>query len=713
MTVLARLADLSYRRRGRMVLAWIAVLAVVLVSIGPSAGKTFNQDSSTPGSESKAAATLLADRFEGNSGDTIDVVWQAPAGARDPAVAARVERFLEQAARLEAVDPPAGRPEVSADGTIAVTRLQLDRPSWDVPIETSNELVDLAEEASGEGLRIELGGGTIEEEGAPGEALALLAAALILLVAFGSVVAAGLPLVTALFGFLISTMLVFAAAAVVDTPDWAQPVATLLGLGVGIDYALLILTRFRAALAAGAARRDALVEAVETAGRSVLVAGTTVVISLLGLFLVGIPYLRGVAVSAALAVLVTMAASVTLLPALLAYLGPNVNRLRIPGLGRALRPGVAGKVGPAARWSRAVQRRPWTAAISGTAILLILAAPALGLRFGFPDAGNNPADTTTRQAYDLVSEGFGPGANGPLVLAADLEGPAAAGELSGLAERLRDEPGVASVGEPRLNAARDAAIVTVVPETTPQASATTDLVNRLRDDVVPEATAGTGVTVYIGGQTAAFIDEGELVADRLPLFIAGVLGLSMLLMLAAFRSPALAVKAAVFNLLSVGAAYGVLALFAEGGFFGQLIGIDTDTPLPSAIPVIMFPILFGLSMDYEVFLLSRVREEYLRHGERSRAVVDGVARTARVITAAAAIMIVVFLAFVGAAEVFLKLMGVGMAAAILIDATIVRLLLVPAVMQLLGRATWWIPGWLDRLLPRLDVETPARPAEGG
>jgi putative drug exporter of the RND superfamily len=712
MTVLARLADLSYRRRGRMVLAWIAVLAVVLVGIGPFAGETFNQDTSTPGSESKAAATLLADRFEGNSGDTIDVVWQAPAGARDPAVTARVERFLEQAARLEAVDPPADRPEVSADGTIAVTRLQLDRPSWDVPIETSNKLVDLAEEASGEGLRIELGGGTIEEEGAPGEALALLAAAIILLIAFGTVVAAGLPLVTALFGFLISTMLTFAAAVVVDTPDWAQPVATLLGLGVGIDYALLILTRFRAALAAGADRRDALVEAVETAGRSVLVAGTTVVISLLGLFLVGIPYLRGVAVSAALAVLVTMAASVTLLPALLAYLGHRVNRLQIPGLGRALRPGVTGNEGPAARWSRAVQRRPWTAAIAGTAILLVLAAPALGLRFGFPDAGNNPADTTTRQAYDLISEGFGPGANGPLVLAADLEGPAAAGELSGLAERLRDEPGVASVGEPRLNPARDAAIVTVVPETTPQASATTDLVNRLRDDIVPDATAGTGVTVYIGGQTAAFIDEGELVADRLPLFFAGVLGLSMLLMLAAFRSPALAIKAAVFNLLSVGAAYGVLALFAEGGFFGQLIGIDTDTPLPSAIPVIMFPILFGLSMDYEVFLLSRVREEYLRHGERSRAVVDGVARTARVITAAAAIMIVVFLAFVGAAEVFLKLMGVGMAAAILIDATIVRLLLVPAVMQLLGRATWWIPGWLDRLLPRLDVETPARPAEG-
>jgi RND superfamily putative drug exporter len=440
------------------------------------------------------------------------------------------------------------------------------------------------------------------------------------------------------------------------------------------------------------------------------VAGTTVVISLLGLFLVGIPYLRGVAVSAALAVLVVMAASVTLLPALLAFLGERVNRLHIPGLGRALRPSGDGGGGPAARWSRMVQRRPWTAAIAGTAILLALAAPALGLRFGFPDAGNNPADMTTRQAYELISQGFGPGANGPLVLAADVDGPNGAVELRALSERLDDVLGVAAVGEPRLNSGGDAAMLTVTPETSPQASATTDLANRLRDDVLPEATAGSDITVYVGGQTAAFIDEGELVSDRLPLFFAAVLSLSMFLLVIVFRSPALAVKAAVFNLLSVGAAYGVLALFAEGGFAGQLIGIDTDTPLPSAIPVIMFPILFGLSMDYEVFLLSRVREEYLRHGEPSRAVVDGVARTARVITAAAAIMVVVFLAFVGSAEVFLKLMGVGMATAILVDTTIVRMLLFPAVMQLLGRGAWWMPRWLDRILPRLDVEPAAKPA---
>jgi RND superfamily putative drug exporter len=405
-----------------------------------------------------------------------------------------------------------------------------------------------------------------------------------------------------------------------------------------------------------------------------------------------------------------MAASVTLLPALLALLGPRVNRLHIPGFGRALRQGGDGA--PAARWSRGVQRRPWTAAIAGTAILILLAAPALGLRLGFPDAGNNPSDTTTRQAYDLISEGFGPGANGPLFLAVDVAAPQAEGGLDGLADRLRDEDGVASVSEPRLNPAGDAAVVEVIPTTSPQDSATSDLVHHLRDEVIPQATAESALSVHVGGQTAAFIDESELVSSRMPLFIGGVLGLSLLLILAVFRSPAIALKAGALNLLSVGAAYGVLAYFAQGGWAGELLGIDTNTPVPSAIPVIMFAILFGLSMDYEVFLLSRVRERYLEHRESSRAVVEGVARTARVITAAAAIMVVVFLAFVFSDEVFLKLMGVGMATAILVDATVVRMLLVPAVMQLLGRTTWWIPRWLDRALPRLDVE-PAAPGGAG
>jgi putative drug exporter of the RND superfamily len=694
--MLKRLADLSYRRRGSMVLAWIAILAAVLAFAPRFAGE-FGEEVGTPGSESKEAAALLDERFAGSSGDTFDVVWQTPARVSDPIVEARMDRFLDQAGRLEGVGA-VDTAEVSRDGTIAVARLQLDRPASDVPSDTVSRLKAMAEAAGQNGLRVELGG--FEEEGTPAELIALVAAALILLVAFGSIVAAGLPLATALFGLGISAPLIGMIAAALTTPEWAPVVAGLLGIGVGIDYALLILTRFRTSLAEGSETRAAVVEAIQTAGRSVLVAGTTVVISILGLFLVGIPSLRGVAVSSGLAVLVVMAASVTLLPALLAYLGPKVNRLHLPGLGRAPR----GEAPAAARWSRGVQRRPWTAAIAGTAILLVLAAPALGLRLGLPDAGNNAAALTTRQAYDLISEGFGPGANGPLFLAADLSGTGGPAALDGLAERLRQVRGIASVSDPRVNETRNAGLLIVTPTTSPQSSDTNDLVHRLRDDVLPQASANSGLSVSVGGTTAAVIDSSEFVSARLPLFIAGVLGLSLLFILAVFRSPAIALKAGVLNLLSVGAAYGVLALFAQGGFAGGLLGLDTNTPVPAEIPVMMFAILFGLSMDYEVFLLSRVREHYLRHGQTSRAVVDGVAGTARVITAAAAIMVVVFLAFVTSTEVFLKLMGVGMATAILVDATVIRLMLVPAVMQLLGRATWWIPRWLDGVLPRLDVE---------
>jgi putative drug exporter of the RND superfamily len=408
----------------------------------------------------------------------------------------------------------------------------------------------------------------------------------------------------------------------------------------------------------------------------------------LGLFLMNVSYLRGVALATSLAVLVVMVAAVTLLPALLAFAGTRVNRLRIPGLGRGT---LNGDTTPAARWSRAVQRRPWVAALAATAAVLLLTAPVLDLRLGFPDAGNDREGTTTREAYDMVARGFGPGANGPLLMVGD-----SAEALEPVAQRVREIDGVAFVSEPRANRADDAALMAVVPTTSPQAPETEALVHRLREE--PD--------VMVGGSTAAFVDQSELVAARLPLFVAGVVGLSFLLLLAAFRSPLIAVKAGVMNLLSVGAAYGVIALFAQGGWAGGLIGIDSATPVAPFIPVMMFAILFGLSMDYEVFLLSRVREEYLKHRDTSRAVAEGLARTARVITAAAAIMVAVFLAFVTASEPFLKLLGVGMATAILVDATLVRMVLVPALMQIVGRANWWIPRWLDRLLPRFAPETP-------
>jgi RND superfamily putative drug exporter len=699
---LGRLGAFVHRHRGRVLLGWVAALAAVL-ALTPLVRGTFQADFATKGSQSERAASVLAQRFPGRSGDTVSVVWKAAAGAQAPQTRARVQRFLAAAQRVEGIGG-AGPIRVAPDRTIASTTLELDRRLWDLPDSTGTRLIDLAQSASGDGLTVALGGGPIRmaEGGSRPEGFGLLAAAIVLLIAFGSIVAAGLPLAVALFGLGISASLIGVLAAVMQVPDFAPAIAGLLGIGVGIDYALLVLTRFRTALEGGAGVQGAIVEAIGSAGRSVLVAGSTVLISVLGLFLMGVGYLQGVAVSASLAVLVVMAAAVTLLPALLSYAGPRVNRLRLPGLGRGLR---GDRPSPAMRWSRIIQRRPWTAAIAGAAIVLALAAPVLGLRLGFPDEGNDKAGSMTRTAYDLTVQGFGPGANGPLLLVAELPAGRGTQALDQLVRAARADRDVAYVSAPRRSPDGRAAIVTVAPRSSPQSAATTALVQRMRDRVVPGAVAGSGVTVDVGGTTAGFVDQSELVASRLPLFIAGVVGLSFLLLLCAFRSPLIALKAGVMNLLSVGAAYGVMALFAGGGWFGSdLLGIDRATPVAPFIPVMMFAILFGLSMDYEVFLLSRVREEFLGHGDTSRAVTEGLARTARVITAAAAVMVVVFLAFVTSGEIFLELLGIGMATAVLVDATVVRMVLVPALMQLFGRANWWMPRWLDRAMPRLAPE---------
>jgi RND superfamily putative drug exporter len=688
-----------------MVLAWIAAL-VVTIGLGSSLKGEFEADYDTPGSESKAASDLTERAFGGYSGQEIYVVWKDPAGAMAPAARKRLDSFIAEARRVPHVE---GRTQirVSRDGTIATTTLPLTVPGWKVSKEDAERLIAAADDNSGAGLQIKLGGQPIysAQEGGSPEGLGFLGAAIVLLIAFGSIVAVGLPLAIALVGLgITSGGLILLLTNVMDVPNWTTAVSGLIGIGVGIDYALLVLTRFRGALAAGSDRHDAVVEAVTTAGRSVLIAGGTVVIAVLGLFLTGLPYMYGVAISASLAVLVVMLAAVSLLPALLSYLGPRVDRLRIPLLGRgaARTAGTEGSL--AARWSHAVQRRPWLAAIASAAVLLGLAAPALGMRLGFPDAGNDRPETMTRQAYDLMSDGFGPGTNGPLVIAAQLPDAAARGAVARLAGRLRGTEGVAYVAAPRFNRAGDAALLTVIPTTSPQDEATQDLVKRLRGTVVPGALEGSGATAYVGGVTAALEDQSEWVVDRMPLFIAGVVGLSFLLLLLAFHSPLISLKAAVMNLLSVSAAYGVMTLVSHGGAVGKLIGIDHEVPIAPFMPVMMFAILFGLSMDYEVFLISRIREEYLKDGNTRRAVADGLAKTARVISAAAAIMVVVFLAFVASPEVFLKLFGIGLASAIFLDATLVRMVLVPAVMQLLGPRNWWIPAWLERMLPRIEVE---------
>jgi putative drug exporter of the RND superfamily len=712
---LARLADIAYRRRGRMVVAWI-VAAVVIIGLGSSLAGEYEADYNTPGSESKEASELTEKEFGGYSGQEVFVVWKDEAGAKSHGATAGVNAFLAEAAQIDNTEE-ATEFRISEDGTIGTTTLPLTVPGWEVPKEDGEKFVDAAEKHSADGLEIKLGGDPIyrTQEGESVEGIGLLGASIVLLIAFGSVVAAGLPLAIAIIGLGISGAgLIALLANVIAVPDWTIAVAGLIGIGVGIDYALLVLTRFRTALKGGKDRHDAVVEAVTTAGRSVIIAGCTVVIAVLGLFLTGLPYMYGVAISASLAVLVVMLAAITLLPALLSFLGPKVDRLRIPLLGRSLSKTEGDGESPAARWSHAVQRRPWTAALAGTAVLLALAAPALGMRLGFPDAGNDPPDTMTRQAYDLMSEGFGPGSNGPIVIVAELPDPAAKSDIDPLVASLRADPGVDFVQKPVYSESGEAVLVTAIPTTSPQAEATQDLVKRVRNTIVPEALAGTGVDAKVGGLNAALEDQSEYMVDRMPLFIGGVVGLSFLLLLIAFHSPLISLKAGIMNLLSVSAAYGVMTLVAQGGAVGQLIGIDHEVPIAPFMPVMMFAILFGLSMDYEVFLISRIREEYLKDGDTRRAVADGLAKTARVITAAAAIMVVVFLAFVASPEVFLKLFGIGLAAAIFLDATVVRMVLVPAVMQLLGARNWWIPNWLERILPRLDVESVAvSPAESG
>jgi putative drug exporter of the RND superfamily len=705
---LSRLADIAYRHRGRVVVLWVVAL-VAIIGVGSSLAGDFNANYDTPGSDSKAASDITKQRFGGYSGQEIYVVAKDPSGFANEAEAAqRLQPFFTQAQKVEHIDPHTSI-RLSQNRQIAATTLPMTVPGWEMTKDQGKQLINAANDNDGNGLEIKLGGDPIyaAQGSSSPEGIGFLGAAIVLLIAFGSVVAAGLPLGIALVGLGISSAgLIPLLANVMDVPDWTTAVSGLIGIGVGIDYALLVLTRFRSAMRDGKDRHDAVVEAVTTAGRSVLIAGCTVVIAVLGLILTGLSYMYGVAIATALAVLTVMVASITLLPAFLSYLGPRVDKLRIPFLGRALRPDrqVSTTESPAARWSHFVQRRPWPAAIIALAILLALAAPALGMRLGFPDAGNDPPDTMTRQAYDLQTEGFGPGANGPVVVAAELPSPSDRATMDKLASQIRADQDVAFVSPVRMNQAGDAALLTVIPKSSPQDKTTSDLVNRLRDDTVPNAVAGSGVDVKIGGVTAALEDQSTYMTDRMPLFIAGVVGLSFLLLLVAFHSPLISLKAAIMNLLSVSAAYGVMTLAANGGGLSNLIGIDHEVPVAPFMPVMMFAILFGLSMDYEVFLISRIREEYLKDGNTSRAVADGLAKTARVITAAAAIMVVVFLSFVTSQEVFLKLFGIGLASAVFLDATIVRMVLVPAVMQLLGKWNWWIPNWLERRLPRLDVE---------
>jgi RND superfamily putative drug exporter len=710
--MLRRIVTWSHDRRRRVVALWVAALVAATV-LGGVAGGDPDMDFTVPGSDSAEAVGLLQDRFPEFAGGTLDVVYTADGGVTGPDVTARVDRLaaeLGEAPNVVAAEPG----PVSPDGSTGILAVRFDEAAQRLPAASVERVMDLAGESAGDGLRVELGGYPIEQaeqRESGSESVGLVAALVILLVAFGSVLAAGLPLAVAGFGLGVALGGVWLVANVIDVPDFGVQIATMIGIGVGIDYALFVVTRYRSALADGLEPRDAVLLAGGTAGRAVVFAGSTVVVSIFGLVLMGRDYLWGVAVATSLAVTVVVLASVTLLPALLGFAGRTIDRFRLPGFRRPSSPDGDGRRTLSWRWSRVMQRRPLVAGLAALVVLLALAAPATDMRFGMPDAGNGPTDLTSRRAYDLISDGFGPGANGPFLVAVDLAGAGGGAADSGgsaavdrLAADLAATEGVATVVPPVVNESGDAAVISVVPATGPQDEATEDLVHTLRDDVIPAAVEGTGVEASVGGTTAAFIDDSEQTASRLPLLIGGVVLLSFVLLMSVFRSLAVAVKAAVMNVLSIGAAYGVMTLAASGGWLGDLVGIEDATPVPAWLPMTMFAVLFGLSMDYEVFLLSRVREEYVRTGDNRRAVADGLANTARVITAAAAIMVTVFGAFVMEDAVFLKLAGLGLATAVFVDATVVRMVLVPATMELLGDRNWWLPRWLERLLPAVDIE---------
>jgi RND superfamily putative drug exporter len=692
---LGRMASTMFRRRRLVLAAWLLLLGVALVAF--SYGGKYVADYSTPGSDSKAAATVLAKQFGGRTDRTVDIVYNDPTSVTSPDVVNRINGLLRHAGTLPGLQKgmTAADAEVSPDGHTAIVSVPLTMLKDKIPTGTGTTLLADAKHATAGGLTVAVGGTDVGQATAASSSelfIGLAVAVIVLILMFGGLVAAGLPLVVSLSGLGIAIALVGLLARLLPTPDWALQMATMLGLGVGIDYALLVLTRHKSAMARGLKPEEATVEAMSTAGRSVVIAGATVVISLLGLFLMALPYLYGVALASSLTVLVMLAATLTLLPALLGFAGTSINRLHVPGIRRTPANPDQSR---AAHWARWIQRRPLITGAASVVVLLVMAAPLLGIRFGFPDAGNDPKTSTTRVAYDLVAKGFGPGANGPLIAVAATPDAAAKARVEQLRTTLASQSGVVSVSRPQPSTNGESELLVITPTTSPQAEKTKDLVSALRSGPLRDS----GLTVKLGGQTASVVDQGTVTASRLPLFIGGVLILAFVLLLAAFRAPIIAAKAGVMNLLSIGAAYGVVALVAQGGWAGKLIGIDTDLPIPPFVPVIMFAALFGLSMDYEVFLMSRIREELKRTGNARDAVVAGMARTTKVITAAAAIMVVVFGSFALSPEVILKLIGVGLATAILVDATIVRMILVPAVMQLLGAKSWWTPRWITRILP--------------
>jgi RND superfamily putative drug exporter len=704
---LFRLGRLCARHPFRAVGAWVLVAAVVL-SLASRIGGDYENDFTVPGVESQAATDVLEERFPAQAGETGRVVFHVDEGRiDDPERQAVVKTTLDRLADGTDVsgvsDPydPRG-PTVSADGTTAFAAVQYsEEVLTEDHADEATEAVDVAREA---GVQAELSGeiAAAGEEVEGSEVIGLVVALVVLVVAFGSIIAAGMPIAVALVGILIGLGGVGIVAGFTSVPTTSSTLAVMIGLGVGIDYALFVVTRYREELHGGLSVPDAAGTAIATAGQAVLFAGMTVVIAIVGLQVSGIPAVTTMGYAIALVVIVAMALAVTLLPALLGWAGHGIDRLAIHrrrGDEREGRETVSG------RWAAHVARNPVKYAVGSFVALLLVTVPVLGLRIGFADDGNKATSTTQRQAYDLLSEGFGEGFNGPLQVVVKLAEPNDVEAVTAVRTAIAADPGIAAVSEPMPNAAGDTSVLTAVPTTSPQDEATEDTVDRLRSEVIPTLEEDTGVEAMITGQTAAFVDVSARLTERLPVFITAVVLLSFVLLTIVFRSILVPMKAALMNLLSIGAAYGVIVTVFQWGWGKDLIGLDATIPVNPFVPLIMFAILFGLSMDYEVFLLSRVREEFVAHGDGHKSVVDGLASTARVITSAAVIMISVFLAFVPSTDMTVKMFGLGLAVAVFLDATVVRMVLVPSTMSLLGSANWWVPRWLDRILPHLDMES--------
>jgi putative drug exporter of the RND superfamily len=697
---LYRLGHFAARRPWVVIATWVAV-ALVVVAGASAFGKDLEDSMEVPGLDSQVAVDLLSAAGSDSAGLTAQVVATPIDGVTFTESAPAREALAVLQAGLAALPNVTNAPDptLSPDGRVALIRVQYPVLE-ELSVTDLENLKTFGEEAGvGSALQIEMGGDLFFSfEEAPtgiGEMIGLMAAVVVLLVAFGSVIAMGLPIGMAIVGLALGITSMGLVTYLIDIPSWAPQMASMIGLGVGIDYALFLLTRHREFLAEGLDVAESAGRAVATAGKAVIFAGGTVVIAILGLTVAGLPFMTAAGVATSVVVGIMVIGSVTLLPALLGLAGHRINGFR--------RKAPSATVGSGwRRWGEHVSRNAWVYAIGVTVSLLALTAPVLSLQLGFPDEGTLPETRTERRAYDLVAAGFGPGINGPLLIAVDISEDVSV--IEPLVSAVTRDEGVAAVSPASVDSVAGVATLVAFPTSSPQDTATVETIERLRSEVFPAVLEGTSATAHVGGATASFSDIGDQVKDRLPLFIAAVITLSFLLLVVLFRSILVPLKAAILNLLSIGAAYGVLVMVFQWGWGKDLIGLEATVPVISFIPMFMFAVLFGLSMDYEVFLLSRVREEYLASGDNESAVIRGISSTARVITSAALIMISVFLGFVLGDDPAIKMMGLGLATAIFIDATVVRMVLVPATMKLMGDANWWLPAWLDRLLPTIDID---------